>query len=85
MDTPILFDDVYGRSTLKGDWCEGPCRRLALHAVRLELPSSGHGPVLRVDAPLAGDLAALVGWLDARRPVTQARAAGAGEFTSWLP
>ncbi len=84
MGTPILFDDVYGRSTLKGDWRAGPCQRLALHAVRLELPPSGHGPVLRIDAPVAADLAALIGWLDARRPVVQARAAGAGGLTSWL-
>lgn len=62
--TPILFDPLYGRGlmpeTLGNDT---PCRRLALHARRLELPGRDGGPVV-LEAPLAGDLADLQEWLD---------------------
>lgn len=68
--TPILFDNVYGRGTREGRWNEGPCRRLALHATRLEWPAAADGVSCGADAPLAADLAALVAWCDA---------------TSWLP
>jgi tRNA pseudouridine32 synthase/23S rRNA pseudouridine746 synthase len=68
--TPILFDDIYGRATVTGEWSAGPCRRLALHATRLEWPAAADGVSLGVDAPLAADLAALGAWFDA---------------TSWLP
>jgi RluA family pseudouridine synthase len=68
--TPLLFDDVYGRGTMGGKWIEGPCRRLALHAARLEWPAAADGESCCADAALAADLAALVAWCDA---------------TSWLP
>jgi RluA family pseudouridine synthase len=63
---PLLFDPLYGRGQLPPGLEEAPCRRLALHARRLEVPSPvpGHSP-LELEAPLAEDLAALQGWLDA--------------------
>jgi hypothetical protein len=42
-----------------------PCSRLALHALRLELPTADGSSTLSIEAPLASDLAALAGWLDA--------------------
>lgn len=62
---PILFDDVYGRATLQEPALrEAPVRRLALHALALELP--GPASPLLLECPLADDLAVLVGWLDGR-------------------
>lgn len=91
---PILFDPLYGRGFAPRGLEQAPCRRLALHALRLELPlvaaaggaarqrgagapeaeARGGGdrarvwsdPWLRVEAPLAADLAALERWLDDR-------------------
>jgi tRNA pseudouridine32 synthase/23S rRNA pseudouridine746 synthase len=62
---PILFDPLYGRSTMEEPLREAPCRRLALHARRLELPSPAGDGRLVVEAPLAPDLVALRAWLDA--------------------
>jgi 23S rRNA-/tRNA-specific pseudouridylate synthase len=63
---PILFDPLYGRG-LMPDWLAGaPCERLALHARRIEIPAPRGGGRLVVEAPLAADLLALSGWLDAR-------------------
>lgn len=60
---PILFDDVYGRATLQEPaLSEAPARRLALHALALELPGPA-GP-LALACPLAPDLAELLGWLE---------------------
>ncbi len=59
VDTPIVGDPLYGRSTLTGALAEAPCRRLALHAWRLALP--GRPPF---EAPLAADLEAMQRWLD---------------------
>jgi RluA family pseudouridine synthase len=76
--TPILFDEIYGRSTLAGEWAEGPCRRLALHAVRLDLPADAGRPPLCIEAPIWDDVAAQIGWFDARWATGPTRAA-AGE------
>ena len=64
---PLLFDPLYGRGLLPPGLEEAPCRRLALHARRLALPSprSGKEPLV-LEAPLAEDLAALREWLDTR-------------------
>jgi tRNA pseudouridine32 synthase/23S rRNA pseudouridine746 synthase len=59
-ETPIVGDPLYGAGTLTGALAEAPCRRLALHAHRLALPGRP-----RFEAPLAADLEALQGWLDA--------------------
>jgi tRNA pseudouridine32 synthase/23S rRNA pseudouridine746 synthase len=62
---PLLFDPLYGRGLLPPGLEEAPCRRLALHARRLRLPSprAGNDPLV-LEAPLADDLAALREWLD---------------------
>lgn len=83
--TPVLFDGIYGRATLAGDWRRGPCRALALHAERLELPTGDNGPPLRIEAPLRTELAALAGWFDAEWSVRAARAAPEARLTSSLP
>lgn len=83
--TPILFDEIYGRSTLAGGWQRGPCRALALHAERLELPTGGNGSPLRVDAPLRAELAALIGWFDTEWSAGEARATPEARPTSSLP
>jgi RluA family pseudouridine synthase len=60
---PILFDPLYGKptaSSLPG----APCRRLALHALAVDVPSQ-QGRRLRIQAPLADDLVGLEAWLDA--------------------
>jgi len=62
--TPILFDPLYGRGALTGSLEGAPCRRLALHALRLEVPSPGGGGRLALEAPLAEDLRRLEAWLD---------------------
>ncbi len=60
---PILFDDVYGRATLEQEALrEAPVRRLALHALALELPGPA-GP-LSLECPLAADLQELLAWLE---------------------
>jgi RluA family pseudouridine synthase len=62
--TPILFDPLYARGLVPeavGD--DAPCRRLALHARRLELPGREGGTVV-LEAPLAEDLVGLQEWLD---------------------
>ena len=41
-----------------------PCARLALHAAGLEVERPD-GRMLAIEAPMAADLAALRGWLDA--------------------
>jgi tRNA pseudouridine32 synthase/23S rRNA pseudouridine746 synthase len=64
---PILFDALYGGggAAVTERLRDAPCRRLALHARRLELPSpSGDGRIV-VEAPLARDLEALHAWLSA--------------------
>lgn len=62
---PILFDPLYGRGLMPerlGE--EAPCRRLALHAARLELPGRGGGDPVVLEAPLPEDLVGLETWLD---------------------
>jgi 23S rRNA-/tRNA-specific pseudouridylate synthase len=61
---PILFDPLYGRGALDLP-PEVPCRRLALHARRLELPPIAGAGRLVIEAPLAPDLEALQAWLEA--------------------
>jgi len=64
--TPILFDPLYARGFApEGLADEAPCRRLALHAHRLELPGREGGSRIAALAPLADDLAALQEWLGA--------------------
>jgi RluA family pseudouridine synthase len=62
--TPILFDPLYGRGLMPKRLGDAPCRRLALHAHRLELPGPGGGARIALEAPLAVDLASLREWLD---------------------
>ncbi len=64
LEAPILFDPLYGKRTLRGMLEGAPCARLALHAARLEVERTD-GRTLVVEAPLAADLMALRGWLDA--------------------
>jgi len=61
---PILFDPLYACGA-SPDLAAAPCARLALHAACLTLPS-GAGR-LRIEAPLAPDLAALDAWLESRQ------------------
>jgi tRNA pseudouridine32 synthase/23S rRNA pseudouridine746 synthase len=58
--TPILFDQLYGRGVAQA-FAGAPCRRLALHASRLRLPTPRG--VLDVRAPLSAELVALDAWL----------------------
>ena len=60
---PILFDRHYGRG-LGETLGDAPCQRLALHALRLDVPRP-EGPPLEIEAPLAPDLRRLEDWLDA--------------------
>jgi RluA family pseudouridine synthase len=62
---PLLFDPLYGRRLQPPDLEEAPCQRLALHALRLTLPSprDGEGKVT-LEAPLSPDLVDLETWLD---------------------
>jgi RluA family pseudouridine synthase len=65
MGTPILFDPLYGRGLMPEALAGAPCRRLALHARKIDVPAPrGAGRVV-VEASLPADLAALVQWLDA--------------------
>jgi RluA family pseudouridine synthase len=68
--TPILFDPLYGRGLMPEAVAGAPCSRLALHARRLELPSSDGARRITIEAPLAPDLEALAAWLDVRTPGT---------------
>ncbi|HET7292794.1 MAG TPA: RluA family pseudouridine synthase [Vicinamibacteria bacterium] len=61
---PILFDRLYGRG-LHPALDEAPCRRLALHAQRIEAPRPGGGR-LTIEAPLPDDLQGLEAWLSTR-------------------
>jgi RluA family pseudouridine synthase len=63
---PILFDPLYARGLTPAALADAPCARLALHALRLELPAGDPPRTLAVEAPLASDIAALCEWLDAR-------------------
>jgi RluA family pseudouridine synthase len=60
---PILFDPLYGRGLVPEALAGAPCARLALHARRIDVPRPRGGGRLVVEAPLAGDLAALRDWL----------------------
>lgn len=62
---PILFDPLYGRGLMPEALAGAPCSRLALHALRLELPAADGASRLAIEAPLAPDLEALLSWLDA--------------------
>lgn len=63
--TPILFDPLYGRGLVPEALAGAPCSRLALHALKIDVPAPRGGGRLVVEAPLAPDLAALAEWLDA--------------------
>jgi RluA family pseudouridine synthase len=71
---PLLFDPLYGRGLLPAGLDGAPCRRLALHARRLDLPAPGRGRRLELEAPLAEDLEDLRVWLEARWPCEPRRA-----------
>jgi 23S rRNA-/tRNA-specific pseudouridylate synthase len=62
-DSPILFDPLYGLGRMPAALAGAPCARLALHALRLDVPAPrGAGRVV-VESPLAADLVALEDWL----------------------
>jgi tRNA pseudouridine32 synthase/23S rRNA pseudouridine746 synthase len=62
---PLLFDPLYGRGRMPPQLDGAPCRRLALHAWRLELPVRWKGDErVMLEAPLAEELAELRAWLD---------------------
>lgn len=65
-EAPILFDPLYGRGHTPHALADAPCRRLALHARRIELPAPAGGPRLVIEAPLAPDLQSLLAWMDER-------------------
>jgi 23S rRNA-/tRNA-specific pseudouridylate synthase len=65
---PLLFDPLYGRGLLPAGLEGAPCRRLALHARRLELPVPGGDRRLELEAPAAEDLEDLRAWLEACWP-----------------
>jgi len=63
--TPVLFDRVYGRQSGARGLDGAPAPRLALHASRLVVPDpSLPDRTLTFDAPLPGDLVAVLRWLD---------------------
>jgi RluA family pseudouridine synthase len=64
-ECPILRDALYGMATLKEAFEALPIRRLALHAVALEIPPVLEIAAQRVEAPLPSDLLALEEWLNA--------------------
>ncbi|HUL80316.1 MAG TPA: RluA family pseudouridine synthase [Vicinamibacteria bacterium] len=66
--TPILFDPLYGRALGPEAFAGAPCTRLALHALRIDLPAPRGGGRIVVEAPLSSDLVALAEWLDAHAP-----------------
>lgn len=63
-EAPILFDPLYGRGHEPHALEGAPCRRLALHARRIELPALVGGPRLVIEAPLPADIEALSSWMD---------------------
>jgi len=63
---PILFDPLYGRGLMPAGLALAPCSRLALHALRLELPAEDGDGAVSIEAPLAPDLEALQAWLEPR-------------------
>ncbi len=63
---PLLFDPLYALGRTPASLAEAPSSRLALHALRLEVPSPGGEGRLVLEAPLAEDLVALAAWLDSR-------------------
>jgi|CXWL01.1.fsa_nt_gi tRNA pseudouridine32 synthase/23S rRNA pseudouridine746 synthase len=63
LSCPILHDALYGSSTLKPPWSELPLTRMALHAVRLELPALFGDAAQAIEAPLAADLQGIEEWL----------------------
>jgi tRNA pseudouridine32 synthase/23S rRNA pseudouridine746 synthase len=68
---PLLFDPLYGRGLMPPELEGAPCRRLALHAWRLELPARREGDEgVRLEAPLAEELDELRAWLDSGWDVT---------------
>lgn len=73
---PILFDPLYGRGLMPEGLDAAPCRRLALHARRIELPAPSGEARLAIEAPLAPDLEALAAWLDAAPGAGLAREPG---------
>ena len=62
---PILRDALYGMATVRAPFDQLPVRRLALHAVRLELPALLGIAAHAIEAPLPADLQALDEWLRA--------------------
>jgi 23S rRNA-/tRNA-specific pseudouridylate synthase len=62
---PILFDALYARGRTPAALAGAPCSRLALHALRVEIPASHAEGRLAIEAPLADDLQALARWLAA--------------------
>ena len=77
---PLLVDPLYGGSSSVTERDLGLvgervlCSRLTLHALRIECPVPWQSQPLRVEAPLAEDLAGLLEALDAA--VTQASGSG---------
>lgn len=65
LGAPLLFDPLYGRGLLPPGLDGAPCRRLTLHARRLELPAPGGDGGLVIEAPPAEDLEQLQSWLGA--------------------
>ncbi len=61
--TPILFDPLYAGGRTPAALAAAPCSRLALHALRIEVPLPDGNARLAVEAPLAADLEALARWL----------------------
>ena len=74
LGSPLLVDPLYGGAArvvardlgLPGE--EVLCSRLTLHASSIELPLPGAAGPPRIEAPLPGDLAALLAFLDAADP-----------------
>jgi tRNA pseudouridine32 synthase/23S rRNA pseudouridine746 synthase len=68
---PLLFDPLYGRGLMSPQLDGAPCRTLALHAWRLELPARREGGErMMIEAPLAEELERLRAWLDSGWDVT---------------
>jgi 23S rRNA-/tRNA-specific pseudouridylate synthase len=62
---PILFDSLYARGRTPASLAGAPCSRLALHALRVEVPAPLGEGRLAIEAPLADDLEQLASWLSA--------------------
>ena len=56
---PILFDPLYARGRAPTPLGGAPCSRLALHALRIDVPGASGGDRMVVEAALAPDLVAL--------------------------